>query len=526
MTSGQPPATLESHSPATSELLGTVPRADAAAIGTAIADVASVQPAWAAVRPSDRARYMRRAAQVTIDSMEELAELIARESGKARTEASTTELLPTVDALHWIADRGPRLLRDERVRPRQVYLLGKRHRHVREPLGIVGVASAPARPWLEPLVQVAILLMCGNGVVLRPAPETPLVGARVERALVRAGVPEGLVRVVHGGDEVAEELAAADGVAKVFFSGEAAAGRRVEAVCARAGKDVVLELGGDDPQLVLADARLEHAVAGTLWGAFAGGGQPSGSIARVLAARELADPFLERLVAGARSLRLGDPLDPRTDLGPLVSTDRAAHAQELVDEAVAEGAALHCGGRVAERGALFAPTVLTGVTSTMRIAREPVAAPVVTFAPVASEEEAVALANGSPYALGASVWTLDRSRGERIARRLEAGMVWVNDHRYSYGAVESVWGGRGASGRGRVHGDPGFRECVETKLLAGGGSRLPRPWWPPYEDSLGAAAEAGARLLYGREEQRWPAVRAGAVPLARTAARMLRGSRR
>ena len=105
-------------------------------------------------------------------------------------------------------------------------------------------------------------------------------------------------------------------------------------------------------------------------------------------------------------------------------------------------------------------------------------------------------------------------------------MVWVNDHRYSYGAVESVWGGRGASGRGRVHGDPGFRECVETKLVAGGGSRLPRPWWPPYEDSLGAAAEAGARLLYGREEQRWPAVRAGALPLARTAARMLRGLRR
>jgi acyl-CoA reductase-like NAD-dependent aldehyde dehydrogenase len=523
------PARLESRNPTTGELVDAVVRADAAAIEAAVRDAASIQPAWAELRPSDRARYMRRAAQVTIDAMGELAELIAREAGRPRSEAAAAELLPTVDALHWIADRGPRLLRDERVRPRQLYLLGKRHRHVREPLGVVAVVSSPARPWLEPLIQAAVALMCGNGVVLNPAPETPLVGARVERALVRAGVPEGLVAVVHGDGEVADALAAADGVEKVFLSGDAETGRRVEAACARRGKDAVLELGGKDPQLVLADARLDETVAGTLWGAFAGGGQPSGSIERIYVAEERFEPYVERLVAKARALRVGDPLDAATEIGPLVSPERAEHLAALVEEALAGGTELRCGGRApVERlgPAFFSPTVLTGVTPGTRIAREPVPGPVVTVTPVADEDEAIARANDSPWALGASIWTRDRVHGERVARRLDAGMVWVNDHRYSYGAVESAWGGRGASGHGRVHGDPGFRECFEIKLVGADSGRAARPWWPPYDASLGRAAEAGARILYGRDEQRWPALRSGARPLARTGLRTLRAALR
>jgi len=529
MTSEGSPAGLESRNPATGELVGAVVRCDAAALEAAVGDAASVQPAWAELRLSDRARYMRRAAQVTIDAMGELAELIARESGRPRSEATAAELLPTVDALHWIADHGPRLLRDERVRPRQLYLLGKRHRHVRDPLGVVAIVSSPARPWLEPLIQAAVALMCGNGVVLNPAPETPLVGERVARALVRAGVPEGLIAVVHGGSEVAEALAATDGVEKVFLSGDGGTGRRVEAACARRGKDAVLELGGRDPQLVLADARLDEAVAGTLWGAFAGGGQPSGSIERIYVAEERFEDYVEQLVAKACALRVGDPLDPVTELGPLLSPGRAEQVAALVDDALAEGAELRCGGRASGGRlgpAFFAPTVLTGVTPETRIAREPVPGPVVTVSPVADEEEAIARANHSPWALGASVWTRDRARGERVARRLDAGMVWVNDHRYSYGAVESAWGGHGASGRGRVHGDPGFRECVEIKLVATDSGRAPRPWWPPYDASLGRAAEAAARILYGRDEQRWPALRAGARPLGRTGLRALRAALR
>src|SRR5215210_3959044 len=260
---------LESLNPATGELVGVVPRADAVGVQAAVDDSGAIQPLWAQLPLADRARYMRRAAQVVIDRTGEIGELIAREGGRPIAEAQALELLPTVDALHWIADRGPHLLRDERVPTRQVWLLGKRHRHVREPLGVVGVISSSRSAWLGPFLQTAIALMAGNGVVLKPAPGGALVGGRVERAFVRAGVPEGLVGVVHGGDEAGEWLVEARGVAKIFFSGSARAGRRVEVACSRRGLRAVLELGGKDPTLVLADARVERAIAGTLWGAFA-----------------------------------------------------------------------------------------------------------------------------------------------------------------------------------------------------------------------------------------------------------------
>jgi acyl-CoA reductase-like NAD-dependent aldehyde dehydrogenase len=523
-------ALLESQSPATGAVLGSVPRADEAGVAAAVEDAARVQPFWAHLPLADRARYMRRAAQVVIDELGVLAELIAREQGKPRAEAAALELLPTVDALHWIADHGPRLLRDERLRTRQVYLFGTRHRHVREPLGVVAVISSSSLPWAGPFLQAAIALMSGNGVVLKPSPDTALVGAAAERVLLRAGVPEGLVRVVQGGAKTGQALARASGVAKVFFSGTARGGRQVSDACAQHGGTCVLELEGKDPQLVLADARLERAVAGAAWAGFANAGQSAASIERAYVVREVADPFLEGLVRAASSARLGDPLAAGTDLGPLVSHARADEVAGLVDEAVAAGATLHCGGRVEvdglEHAPFFAPAVLSGLHGEMRLAREPARGPVLSVTVVDSEEEAVTLANASPFGLGASVWTRDRACGERIARRLEAGMTWVNDHRYSHGAVQCAWGGTKASGSGRVHGEPGFRECVETKLLASDAGRVVRPWWLPYENSLVQAADAGARLLYGRDEDRLPALRAGAVPLAQLGRRMVRATLR
>ncbi len=517
---------LESLSPTTGELVGVVSRADARSVQAAVDDAAAIQPFWAELPLADRARYMRRAAQVVIDRTGELGELIAREGGRPLAEAQALELLPTVDALHWIADHGPPVLRDERVRARQIWLLGKRHRHVREPLGVVGVISSSRSAWLGPFLQTAIALMAGNGVVLKPAPEAALVGGRVERAFVRAGVPEGLVGVVHGGAEAGESLVEARGVAKVLFSGSSGAGRRVEVGCSGQARGAVLELGGKDPQLVLADARLERAIAGTLWGAFANAGQSRASIERVYVAREVAEPFLEGLVRSAGAMRLGDPLAAETEVGPLLSAERSERVREVEDEAVAAGATLRCGGPTEiaglERAAFFAPAVLTGVSRDVRVAREPVSGPVVYVTSVDSEEEAIALANDSPYGLGASVWTRDRARGERIARRIQAGMVWVNDHRYSHGAAQCAWGGTGGSGTGRFHGEPGFRECVEIKLVASDAARFARPWWPPRARSLPAAAEATARLLYGRDRDRVPALRAGARPLARAGGHVLR----
>ncbi len=243
---------------------------------------------------------MRRTAQVILDEIDDIRDLIAREQGKPRVEAYTMELLPTIDALHWIAAQGPEILGDERVRTPQPIFWSKRASFAYEPLGVVGVIAPWNYPWTIPLGEVAMALMAGNGVVLKPASLTCLIGQRIQRVFERAGLPEGLLRVVHGGGAVGQALVESS-VAKVFFTGSVEVGRAVGETCARRLKGSVLELGGKDPMLVLADAHLPNAVSGALWGGFANAGQTCAGIERVYVAREVADRFVEGVVAGARA---------------------------------------------------------------------------------------------------------------------------------------------------------------------------------------------------------------------------------
>jgi acyl-CoA reductase-like NAD-dependent aldehyde dehydrogenase len=514
---------LESFSPATGERLGAVPTIEPAEVQGVVDAVAGVQPFWAQLSLSDRARYMRRAAQVIIDNLDELGTLLSREQGKPRTEALTMELVPTIDALHWIADNGPKILADERVRYTQPFFLGKRSWHTFDPLGVVGVIAPWNYPWSIPFGEVAIALMCGNGVVLKPASLTPLIGQRIQQVFERAGLPDGIVRAVHGGGAVGAALVESS-VAKVLFTGSVDVGRRVGAACAERGKGSVLELGGKDPMLVLADANLDHAVAGCVWGGFANAGQTCSGIERVYVVRELAERFTRGVIEAARALRVGDPLSWDVDVGPMTSAEQFETVRELVDDAVAGGATLECGGPLevaGTSGRFFAPAVLTGVAQDMRIMREEVFGPVVPIVAVRDEEEAIALANDSEFGLGASVWTADGDRGRRIARRLEAGSVWVNDHMYSHGAVQTSWGGVKSSGVGRTHSKFGFHECVNIKHVAHEPGRLRDFWWFPYDESLGLAVQAAAKLLYGRDADKRDALKAGAGPLARLGRRML-----
>ena len=230
-TEGTGTALLESFNPTTGERLGAVPTLRPDEVQRVVDDVAEVQPFWAQLPIADRARYMRRAAQVVIDDLEGLSTLLTREQGKPRNESYLMELLPTIDALHWIADHGEEILGDERVRNPQVFLLTKRSFFSYEPLGVVGVIAPWNYPWSIPFQEVAIALMCGNGVVLKPASLTPLIGERIQRVFERAGVPEGLVRTVHGGGAVGQALVESS-AAKIFFTGSVEVGRRGGIACA------------------------------------------------------------------------------------------------------------------------------------------------------------------------------------------------------------------------------------------------------------------------------------------------------
>src|SRR4051812_14017601 len=521
-----PPAqsTLESFNPATGELVGSVATITPDEVQDVVDDVARIQPAWAELSLQDRARYMKRAADALLDEIDEIAELLVNEQGKPRAEAYTMELLPTVDALHWCAKAGPKILATEKVRMNQAFTLSKKANFTYEPIGVVGVIAPWNYPWSIPFGEVAIALMAGNGVVLKPASLTPLIGERIRQTFEKAGLPEGLVRTVHGGGRIGDALVKST-AGKIFFTGSVEVGKKVGVECAKRMKGSVLELGGKDPQIVCADADLANAVSGAVWGGFANAGQTCSGIERVYVLEDVADQFLDGVVRETQRLTVGDPREWTTEIGPMVSDEQAAIVTELVDDAVKSGATKLTGGPTkikGMKGSFVAPIVLTDVTHDMRIMNEEIFGPVLPVMKVRSEEEAIKLANDSQFGLGASVWTKDRAKGERMSHQIESGMVWTNDHSFSHGACQCAWGGVKDSGLGRSHSKFGFYECVTIKQLAWEPGWTRDMWWQPYDRQLADAIRSSAQLLYGRNGNRLQALGEGFRPLVEVTRRTMR----
>jgi acyl-CoA reductase-like NAD-dependent aldehyde dehydrogenase len=513
---------LISRNPATGAALANFAATRPDGVDEIVVAIAKVQPLWALLLVKDRARYMRRMAQAVIDDFDELATALAAEQGRTRAEIAALELLPAIDALSWIAHEGASVLGGGRVGVGRSLSLLKRARVAYEPYGVLGVIGAGSAPFAQPLGQIAGALLAGNGVAFKPAERACLAGERIGRVLARAGLPEGLVRVIQGGADVGVALAQSP-ADKVLFTGSPAVGRVVARACVSREKEVTVELGGKDAMLVLADAHLPRAVAGALWAGCAGAGQARGSIERVYVAREVHDTFLAALVKGAREMTVGDPADERTQVGPLASRRRAEHVQALIVEAVEQGARLHCGGPVdvagCEAGSFFAPAILTDVNHDMRLLREPVGGPVLAVMAVDSVDQAIALANDSDYGLGVSVWSSDRYQAIRIARRLDAGMVWLNDHLPGPSLSRGPWGAAAGGGLGRTLGQAGLRACGQEKLITWDPPRLRGLWWGPYDSTSTRAAAAVAKLRSERESDREHAWREGAVALTRLVAR-------
>jgi acyl-CoA reductase-like NAD-dependent aldehyde dehydrogenase len=520
-----PKPALESFNPATGELVGTVETLTPAKVQGVVDEVAEVQPFWAALSLEDRARYMRRASDVLLEDLDEIAELLTNEQGKPRVESYTMEILPTVDSLNWIADNGPDILSDEKL-SMPTLLKTKRAKFTFEPIGVVGVIAPWNYPWSIPFGEVAIALMAGNGVVLKPASLTPLIGERIRQTFEKAGLPEGLIRTIHGGGRIGDALVKSS-AGKIFFTGSVEVGRKVGIECAKRMKGSVLELGGKDPQIVCADADLANAVSGAVWGGFANAGQTCSGIERVYVHKDVADPFVEGVVRETERLTVGDPREWTTEIGPMVSDEQAVIVSELVDDAVKSGAKKLTGGPTkveGMNGSFIAPVVLTGVTHEMRIMQEEIFGPVLPVMAVDSEEEGIRLANDSRFGLGASVWTKDRAKGERMAHEIESGMVWTNDHSFSHGACQCAWGGVKDSGLGRSHSKFGFYECVTIKQLAWEPGWTRDMWWQPYDRKLGDAIRSSAQILYSRNGQRLKALREGFRPLVEVTRRTMRKS--
>jgi acyl-CoA reductase-like NAD-dependent aldehyde dehydrogenase len=438
-----------------------------------VARSAPPQPLWALVPTAARARYLRRAATAILDELEDLADALADTVGQPRTEAVLAELLPSVGGLHDLADHGPRALRDRRLGRIPALRAGRRSVLVQAPRGTVGVRGGASSPWAEPVLETGAALLAGNAVVLA----TPL-GDRVRAAFERGGVPPELIALVAPGEDLG-----------------ALASHVVDTRPPRQ-KGAMLVLDG---------APLDRTATGALWAAFAGGGRHRAAVGRLVVVPSVAEPLISTVVAAARRLRPGDPRQPETEVGPLRSPETRERVEELVAAAVADGATLLCGGPLdvaGVPGAFYAPAVLRGVPPGARLLHEPVPGPVLAVVEAESEEAAIALATGGP---AVSVWSGDRARGERVARTLGAEVAWVNEHGHSI---------PGAAVRLAAH--------VDGRRLASQPTRLRSARWLPYDPALVRASTATARLQHGRENERLGVLRAGAIPLARTAARLAR----
>jgi acyl-CoA reductase-like NAD-dependent aldehyde dehydrogenase len=469
-------------SPATGERLGTVPAAAPEAVRAAAARARRAQPLWAAVPVAARAGFLRRAAQAVLDELDPLAGLLAAETGRPHTEALLAELLPSVGGLHALADAGRGALGDRRLGRRAARAAGRREALLQAPTGVVGLRGGGASPWAEPMLEAAAALLAGNAVLLVPAAR--LAGDRIAAALARAGVPEELLVVLHGVDAAGALGGACDAVSELDPP---------------RGKGTMLVLDG---------APLDPVVSGALWAGFAGGGRHPAAVGRIVTAPGLAAPLAEALTRATRALRLGDPADPRTEIGPLPSPERLAAVEAAVADAESEGAVRLCGGPVelpGLPGAFFAPAVLRDVRPGSALLREPPPGPVLCVVEADSPAAAIALADDAGTV---SVWAGDRERGERIARGLRAELTWVDEHGHAAAAAPVR-----------------LARHVRVRQLATGSSRLRSARWLPYDPALVRTRVAVARLRFGRESRRLDALRAGAVPAARTLVRLGREAR-
>jgi acyl-CoA reductase-like NAD-dependent aldehyde dehydrogenase len=492
------PEMLASVNPATGAVIAEVPIADAAAVHAAVERARAAQPAWAARPLAERAAYLRAFRDRMLAEASELSQFIAQEQGRPAAEALTTEIFPVAELITYYTKHAAHFLADQ---PIKLHLMRHRRSYIHyAPLGVIGIIAPWNFPFVLPVSEVIPALLAGNTVVLKPSELTPLTGQRIATLFAAAGLPEHVFQVVQGDGHTGAALVQV-GVDKVVFTGGGDTAKQILAMAAERLTPVICELGGKDPMIVCADADVERAAHAAVWGAFANAGQICAAVERVYVAAPIADAFIKRVVELTRALRVGRAdAGQQVDIGPMISERQLAVVERHVADAVARGARVLIGGRRPEglKGPFYLPTVLTDVTPDMAIMREETFGPVMPIVIVGDDEEAIRLANDSPYGLDAYVFSRDKAHAEAIARRLEAGTVMINDLIASYGAPETPWGGVKQSGIGRVHGGAqGIRAfCQERHIMAERVSLKRELWWFPYRRSRQTLLRWGMQLLY------------------------------
>jgi len=453
-------ATFESLDPFTGEPWARVPRGSSDDVDAAVrsAQEAFESSAWSGLTATARGRLLVRLADLILDRIEDLVEVESRDNGKSRNELRVS-LRSMASWYRYYGGMADKVVGEVIPVDRAECL----NYTVHEPYGVV----AAILPWNSPLRlaawKIAPALAAGNAVVLKPSEHASASNLTFNELFEEAGFPPGIVNVVTGlGPEVVPALVAHPLVKKISFTGGVGAGAAIGELAAKHLKPCTLELGGKSPQIVFADADLERAADGIAAGVFSSGGQTCLAGSRVLVHHSVHDELLALIIDRAKRVRLGDPSDSATDVGPVATTAQHRLIAEHVESALETDAILAFGGS-ADDERFFGPTVFDGVRPESRLFQEEVFGPVLAVTSFDTEEEAVALANAVPFGLAAGIWTRDIARGHRVASRVQAGTVWVNTYRVTL--PQSPFGGYKASGWGRESGFEGIKEYLQVKSV-------------------------------------------------------------
>jgi len=495
---------ITSRNPATNEVVGEVDVETPDDVDEAVESARKARADWAERTVEERLQVLEVFQDHLLRRREEVARTISSETGKPVGESLVTDLIPVLDAVRFLKKRGPEVM-ESKLDLNNLMVMDRESKIIREPMGVLGMITPWNYPFGIPGSQVVYALFAGNAVVLKPAPETTLTALKIQELLESAGLPDDVLRVVPGDAETGQALVESE-IEQMTFTGSNEVGEIVAGQCAERGVPTTMELGGSDPAVVLKDANIDNATSGIIWSRFVNCGQTCAAVKRAYVHQDAFDEFRGEVVRKVENLRVGDGADESTsvDVGPLISEEALDEIERQVDESVGMGAEILVGGERPKReGNFYAPTVLGNVTHEMPVIREETFGPVLPIMSFSDVPDAVEKANDTRYGLTASVWTRDTDRGEKVARRIDAGTVVVNDHAYTYGINEMPWGGYKESGHGRTHGVWGIEEVTRMKHInKGSADNLPRSrrpqssWWFPYPDDYTDTMGDAVEFLY------------------------------
>lgn len=470
--------TIKSYNPATGEILGEVSITGREEVENTVKKAQKSFSQWSKLSFKERAEFMIKIKKVMLKRKEEILDILVKEIGKPKMEA-LQEFYLCLEKLNYYAKNSEKVLRDEKVNL-GIAFRGVKSKIVFEPIGVIGIII----PWNFPLVlcfsSMVPALMAGNTVILKPSEYTPFCILKIKEIIKEARLTDGVVGVLTGDGSTGQRLVESD-VDRIVFTGSVATGKKVMQSAAHKLHSIVLELGGKDPAIVCSDTDLDLASNNIIWAAFLNAGQVCSSAERIYVMEDIVEEFIKKVVEKTEKLKVGNGLEPSTDIGPLINRFQLDVVLKHIKDAKNKGARILTGGKqLKELGELFyAPTVLTDVNHNMLIMREETFGPVLPIMKVKNEVEAIKLANDSDFGLAATIWTKDFARGQKIAKQINAGNVWINT--FGVETPTTPWGGVKNSGIGRISSRYGMLNFVNIKCVTLDYShKTKQDWWYPY----------------------------------------------